>query len=107
MPSAPKTFRQQERKRQKEQYRGTKQSRGYGGEWERISLAYRAAHPVCEMCHDAVAVDVDHVIPFNGVSDPLRTDWQNLRSACRACHNRKTHGEKSLLCDICDDVKMG
>lgn len=98
MPSSPKTFRQQERKRQKEQYRGTKQSRGYGGEWERISLAYRAANPVCEMCHNAVSVDVDHIQPFDGVNDPNRTDWQNLQALCRACHNGKTHGGRGRKC---------
>jgi 5-methylcytosine-specific restriction endonuclease McrA len=93
MPIAPKTVRSTERKREREQFRGSKQSRGYGGEWERISKIKRAECPVCEVCHDAVAVDVDHVIPFDGLDDPLRTDWNNLRSICRRCHNDKTHGK--------------
>lgn len=90
MPSAPKTFRREQRAKEREQFRGSKQARGYGGEWERISRAYREAHPVCEICHEAPAVDVDHVVPFNGLGDPLRTAWDNLQAACRACHNRKT-----------------
>ena len=98
MPSAPKTFRSTERKREKEQFRGSKQSRGYGGEWERISRMKRAECPVCEVCNDAAADDVDHVIPFNGVNDPLRTEWQNLRSICRRCHNDKTHNGRGQKC---------
>ena len=90
MPTAPQTFRKQERVREVEQARGTKQQRGYGGEWERISLMKRAECPVCEMCNDAMAVDVDHIKPFNGPNDPLRTDWQNLQAVCRACHRAKT-----------------
>ena len=90
MPTAPQTFRKQERVREVEQARGTKQQRGYGGEWERISLMKRAECPVCEMCNDAMAVDVDHIEPFNGRNDPLRTDWQNLQAVCRACHRAKT-----------------
>lgn len=94
MPTAPKTFRHVERKREREEFRGSKQARGYGGEWERISRLKRTQCPVCEMCNDAVADDVDHVIPFNGVNDPLRTEWQNIRSICRACHNVKTRGHR-------------
>ena len=90
MPKSPAVFRSTERAKEREQYRGTKQQRGYGGEWERISRLKRAQCPVCEVCGDAAADDVDHVIPFNGVGDPLRTEWQNLMSICRACHNKKT-----------------
>ena len=97
MPTAPQTFRKQERVREVEQARGTKQQRGYGGEWERISLMKRAECPVCEMCNDAMAVDVDHIEPFNGPNDPLRTMWSNLQSVCRACHNGKTRRRGNRL----------
>jgi 5-methylcytosine-specific restriction endonuclease McrA len=94
MPTSPKTFRSTERKKEREQFRGSKQSRGYGGEWERISLLKRQADPVCEVCHDATADDVDHIAPFKGLDDPKRTEWQNLQSICRACHNRKTRSQR-------------
>ena len=97
MPTAPQTFLSKERKVEREQARGTKQQRGYGGEWERISLMKRAECPVCEMCNDAMAVDVDHIKPFNGPNDPLRTDWRNLQSVCRACHNGKTRRRGNRL----------
>jgi len=86
MPNAPQTFRSTTR----QQARGSKQERGYGGEWERISLMYRAAHPVCEVCHDAPADHVDHIIPFRGLADPRRTEVANLQSICVACHGIKT-----------------
>ena len=92
MPSSPKTFRSSERKKEREDFRGSKQSRGYGGEWERISRMKRQQSPLCEVCNDTTADDVDHIVPFNGVDDPKRTEWQNLQSICRRCHNGKTHG---------------
>lgn len=95
MPTAPKTFRSTERRKEREQWRGSKQQRGYGGEWERISKLKRDQCPVCEVCNDAAAVDVDHVVPFNGVNDPLRTEWRNLMSVCRGCHNRKTRRQNA------------
>lgn len=93
MPTAPRTFRQAERTQQREQLRGTRQQRGYTDEWVRMARMYRAQHPVCEMCQDAPSVDVDHVIPFTSLGDPLRTEWQNLQALCRACHNGKTRHE--------------
>lgn len=90
MPKSPAIFRSAERKKEREQIRGTKQQRGYGGEWERISLMVRQQHPVCQLCNDAVSVDVDHVVPFKGLCDPLRTEVSNLRAVCRDCHNQKT-----------------
>ena len=90
MPMSPKTFRKSERVREVEQARGTSTQRGYDSHWARISRMYRAESPVCEICNDAMAVDVDHVEPFKGKDDPLRTDWRNLQSVCRACHRAKT-----------------
>ena len=84
MPTAPRKHNQRER------LRGTKTERGYGGEWSRISRLYRAQHSVCEICNDAVADDVDHIIPFRSVTDPRRTDWANLQAVCRPCHIEKT-----------------
>lgn len=71
---------------------GTKQQRGYGGEWEKISLMKRRQTPVCEVCRAAPATEVDHIIPFKGLADPLRTAWDNLQSICSACHSAKTKG---------------
>jgi len=64
--------------------------RGYDYQWCKISKMKRQKNPVCEICNDAPADDVDHIVPFRVVNDPLRTEWSNLQSVCRACHNAKT-----------------
>ena len=90
MPRTPKLFRSQKARQRRT---GTKQERGYGGEWERISKMVRAQQPVCQMCYDAPSEDVDHIIPFRGLKDPLRTARSNLRAVCRPCHSKKTKGQ--------------
>lgn len=90
MPNAPKTFRSTERRKEREELRGSSVERGYDARWNRISKMYRAQHPVCEHCNDAASDDVDHIVPFKGINDPLRTDMNNLQALCRSCHVRKT-----------------
>lgn len=36
------------------------------------------------------ADDVDHIIRFEGLDDPLRLDPRSLQSLCRPHHNEKT-----------------
>lgn len=105
MPRAPQVFGQQQANQRKERDRGTKQQRGYGGEWYRISLLKRQMCPVCERCRNAATDDVDHIIPFKSLDDPLRTAWDNLMSLCRSCHNGKTHGRKNRLLNSQNDAK--
>jgi len=93
MPKAPKVFGSSARPT-REQRRGSKQARGYGGQWERISRLKREACPVCEVCHDAPATEVDHITPFRGVGDPLRLSWSNLQSICQPCHQKKTRAQQ-------------
>jgi len=75
--------------------RGTARQQGYDSTWEKVRALHLVAHPFCAECrtHGWVvrAKDVDHIVPFDGTGDPLRLDPMNLRSLCRACHNRKTH----------------
>ena len=84
MPTAPKTF-----GRDKPAREMTKQERGYGGEWERISRLKRKQCPVCEDCRQELSTQVHHRIPFRGVSDPLRTDVNNLMALCGDCHKAR------------------
>ena len=72
--------------------RQTTTQRGYGSDWQRISKLKRQQTPVCEVCRVALAEDVDHIIPFSGIHDPLRTAWDNLQSICRTCHRAKDGG---------------
>ena len=90
MPTSPKTFRSKERAKEREEFRGSKQARGYGGEWEKISLLKRQEDPVCEVCRNAAATQVDHIVAFKDPDDPRRTEWTNLQSICNRCHWWKT-----------------
>jgi len=65
-------------------------NRGYDHVWRKISRMKRQEQPVCEVCRIRAATEVDHVRPFNGIGDPLRTQWSNLQSICRDCHQKKT-----------------
>ena len=72
--------------------------RGYNTQYFRARDAVLARKPLCYKCKTKLATEVDHVIPFNGVNDPLRTDWQNMQALCRACHNGKTHRGRGRKC---------
>jgi len=65
-------------------------------EWRKLRAAYRRAHPLCEEClregRTEPAVIVDHVKEIVDGGAPY--DWDNLRSLCLACHNRKTAAER-------------
>lgn len=79
-------------------YRKTAPQRGYDWRWQKLRKAYVAEHPWCEDCllegkHVPVH-EVDHVIPFKSLDDPLRLDWHNCRSRCRPHHALKTHRDK-------------
>jgi 5-methylcytosine-specific restriction endonuclease McrA len=65
--------------------RPKKQARGYGGNWPRLRLMKLRRNPACEYCHISPATCVDHVD-----GDTSNVAWNNLRSACDACHGRKT-----------------
>jgi len=75
--------------------RGTRQERGYDKTWLRLRAAKLAEDPLCERCLAAgqtqEAHEVHHKIPFQGLDDPLRLDWDNLESLCRPCHRGVRH----------------
>ena len=54
--------------------------------WARASAAYRAAHPVCEMCESASARVTDHIRPHKGDLE-LFWDADNWQALCKRCHD--------------------
>lgn len=84
-----------EQSRQRERWRGTPAQRGYDYKWTKVRE--EALKRDCYLCQDCLdrgevtpALDVDHIVPFVGLDDPLRLDIDNLRSLCRSDHNVKT-----------------
>ena len=108
MPTKMRTYRQmqiqQGVQRQKQHPRITFKPKqispsllGYDRAWYALAKAYRQAHPLCEHCESrgmiVASQETDHIIPFHGLSDPLRIDWDNLQALCKPCHSRKTAKE--------------
>lgn len=62
--------------------------------WERVSKAYREAHPWCAECQRqgriTLATDVHHVVPHRGVPDAFWVTDDGLEGLCHACHSRIT-----------------
>lgn len=69
--------------------------RGYDPRWySEIRPQVRREESHCYLCGQPVVAgdkwEVDHLQPFKGINDPLRTDRRNLRLAHKSCHSRKT-----------------
>jgi 5-methylcytosine-specific restriction protein A len=98
MPSRPKAHHPlgtaTEARKAHDRYRGSARERGYTSEWDKISRAYRASHPLCEDCEAEGRLtpvdEVDHIIPLDkgGTNDD-----GNLRSLCKSHHQIKTRRE--------------
>lgn len=83
--------------READRRKGTPASRGYDHRWRKVrEQALRRDRYLCVEClrhgRPTTALDVDHIVPFSSIDDPLRLDVSNLQSLCRPCHNAKTHG---------------
>lgn len=95
----------------RERWRGTRQERGYGAQWDRDARHFRQLFPYCGMrpndeppvmsrCHElgivTPAYQTDHVVPHRGnpalfmdKRQPIaqQPNWQSL---CRECGARKS-----------------
>jgi 5-methylcytosine-specific restriction protein A len=87
---------------QYERWRGSSTQRGYDATWQRLGTAHIRKHPLCVECLKQGSVtaadDVDHIIPFEGLDDPLRLDPRNLQSLCRPHHNKKSWTCNARVC---------
>ena len=84
--------------RERSRARGTTTEQGYGTDWQKLRAWHWHQYPNCQDCEArgliVMADDVHHVDPFEDLGDRRRLDRENLRSLCRACHNRLTHGRQ-------------
>ena len=64
----------------------------YGSaQWQKARSAYRNRHPLCERCEREGRVkiaDMVHHIKPTDTHPELKTDWNNLESLCRDCHEQ-------------------
>ena len=66
---------------------------GYGRTWQRLRRLVLSASPMCVAIGcDAIANEVDHIIPKkNGGTDAM----DNLQTLCKSCHSAKTWRENN------------
>lgn len=101
MANAPKIFRRGKQKPRRDT-RKSASKLGYDWRWYKLRNDYIAENPICEHCAGKgittgpkeSRLEVDHIVPFDGIDDPLRLDRDNLQTLCRSCHATKTHSDK-------------
>ena len=79
------------RRIEKLRYPRTDQALYMSAEWKRARMVILSRNPVCVACNNAVATDVDHIVPLR--DGGARLDGANLQPLCRECHSRKTANE--------------
>ena len=72
------------------QDRSSRPNRGH--RWMKLRSQILARDPVCRVCNQAEAVQVDHIVPLSqGGGD----EYSNLQGICLPCHKDKTAREQS------------
>lgn len=75
---------------------------------KRIRKRMLASKPLCAYCEDALATDIDHIIPVAGEDRtglPYPPGWgmgslydeANLQPLCKSCHAQKSAAEQEEL----------
>jgi 5-methylcytosine-specific restriction enzyme A len=85
--------------RTRELYRGSRITRGYDKDWLRLRTWF-VQQPKNHLCRRWSELgitrrrdEVDHIVPFKGLDDPLRLDPKNLQPLCIQHHREKTSGQ--------------
>ena len=61
--------------------------------WKRLRAWYIAQHPICEICNERLATEVDHIVELRDGGSPTALD--NLQALCHRCHSKKTMKERA------------
>ena len=71
----------------------------HSARWTRLSIAFRADHPLCEQCRKRGIIKasqvVDHIIPW-----PVCGDFfyrSNLQALCEKCNIEKGNRDKPVI----------
>lgn len=82
--------------RDRNQYRGSPESRGYGHAWRRFRKWYLAGNPFCVECEKdgrvELAAELDHIKPLEEGGELLDPD--NVQGLCHHHHRAKTERDK-------------
>lgn len=86
MPQAPKYF------KSNKSYKPKAQS-PYDWKWQQLRLSILNEHPLCNVCQQRLAVEVDHIVKISD-GGPVH-DRNNCQAICKDCHNSKTLSERT------------
>ena len=68
--------------------------------WEKIRRRILTEHPLCFFCErngiTRLATEVDHMLTFSSVDDPLAFEYFNMQPICTECHRRLSVLEKAI-----------
>ena len=72
--------------------------------WRHLRDKILRTNPICNICKNALAQEVDHITPFSlGLTDrqkmQLGFDLSNLQAICTQCHNIKHNRVKKEIQD--------
>jgi len=60
--------------------------------WQKTRKMKLAEQPICEVCNNALATQVHHLVPIESRMD-LALTMTNLQSICQSCHSSITAKE--------------
>jgi 5-methylcytosine-specific restriction endonuclease McrA len=61
--------------------------------WQMLRRRVLYEQPICQHCDNALAVDVDHIVPIE--QGGQRLTRANCQALCKRCHSQKTRRERS------------
>src|SRR5450759_475378 len=84
---------------ERERFRGSASSRGYGRRWQRFRTVFLSDHFLCEDCppnHPRPATEVHHVKKLRDFPE-LKYAEENCMALCHDCHSKRTmRGEGAI-----------
>ena len=95
-PMRPPYGHPRENRQVRDRTHGSRTQRGYDEHWQRLRAWFirQPENVLCHLCEAEgfvkLAREVDHIVPFRNVRDPLRLDANNLQSLC-VRHHREKH----------------
>lgn len=69
--------------------RPTACKRGYDRRHRDRRAVMIARYPLCQSCHEAFSIDMDHID-----GNAFNNDPRNLQMLCRSCHAKKTRRQQ-------------
>ncbi len=106
MPTIPKSQKRRPWMLERKPFEGYKESPELtvfrnSKRWRGLRKLKATRSSLCEDCEDkgltVVMKHVDHIKPIKTGAEPWALEWNNLRSRCIPCHNKKTGASGAMV----------